>query len=170
MNQSDGGHWQKHAIRWDLIGPPLRPSPEDLAVVATIMPDLLSQVGNRGLDALILGVTPEYARFPWPPKSNLTAVDCCAAMIRQVWPGSTAATERVLQGDWLEPDASLGPFDLVLGDGSLSQLSYPGDYERFGQTMRGWTRPGGRWALRLFVRPGQPEDPERLLADVRWGR
>ena len=58
-------------------------------------------------------------------------------MIRHVWPGSMAATERVVQGDWLDPDASLGPFDLLLGDGVLSVLDYPGEYERFCRTMRG---------------------------------
>jgi len=168
--QSEEGHWKSHAIRWDLIGPPLRPSPDELAVVAAIVSELMAQVGNRGLDALILGVTPEYARFPWPPKSNLIALDRCESMIRHVWTGSMAESERVLQGDWLALDTSLGPFDLVLGDGVLSQLAYPVDYERFCHTMRGVTRPGGRWALRLFARTGEPEAPERVLDDLRAGR
>jgi hypothetical protein len=167
---SGEGHWKNHAIRWDLIGPPLRPSPDELDVVAAIVSELMLRVGNRGLDALILGVTVEYARFPWPPGSNLTALERSESMIRHVWPGSMAATERVLQGDWLAPDASLGPFDLLLGDGVLSMLAYPGDYERFCRAIRGMTRVGGRWVLRLYTRPAEPEDPERLLDDLRAGR
>jgi hypothetical protein len=167
---SGEGHWKSHAIRWDLIGPPLRPSPDELDVVAAVVSELRSQVGDRGLDALILGVTVEYARFPWPPRSNLTALERSESMIRHVWPGSTAATERALRGDWLAPEASLGPFDLLLGDGVLSMLAYPGDYERFGRTMRGLTRAGGRWVLRLYARPVEPEEPEGLLDDLREGR
>jgi hypothetical protein len=167
---SKEGHWKSHAIRWDLIGPPLRPSSDELAVVTGIVAELVTCVGNRGLDALILGVTPEYALFPWPPKSSLVALDRCESMIRHVWPGSTAAIERVIQGDWLFPDQSVGPFDLVLGDGALSQLSYPDDYERLCQAMRSVTRPGGRWALRLYARPDAPENPERLLDDIGEGR
>jgi hypothetical protein len=128
--QSEEGHWKSHAIRWDKIGPPLRPSPDELAVVAVIVSQLMSQVGNRGLDALILGVTPEYARFPWPPKSNLIALDRCEAMIRHVWPGSTAASERTLCGDWLAPDASLGPIDPVLDClrryATIREVRFPG--------------------------------------------
>jgi hypothetical protein len=169
-SDSEEGHWKSHAIRWDLIGPPLRPSPDEMAVVAAIVSELTLQVGNRGIDALILGVTPEFAGFAWPPKSKLIALDRSESMIRHVWPGSMAASERVLEGDWLAPDASLGPFDLVLGDGVFSQLAYPVDYERLCQAMREVTRPGGLWALRLFARPDEPEDPERLLGDLRAGR
>jgi hypothetical protein len=32
------------------------------------------------------------------------------------------------------------------------------------------TRAGGRWALRVYARPGEPEDPDRLLDDLREGR
>ncbi len=91
-------------------------------------------------------------------------------MIRHVWPGSMAATERVVQGDWLDPDASLGPFDLLLGDGVLSVLDYPGEYERFCRTMRRMTRPGGRWACAVYARTGEPEDPQSVLDDLREGR
>ena len=73
--RSEEGHWKNHAIRWDLIGPPLRPTPDELDVVAGIVSELTSRLGDRGLDALVLGVTLEYARFPWPPGSNLTALE-----------------------------------------------------------------------------------------------
>jgi hypothetical protein len=76
----------------------------------------------------------------------------------------------VIHGDWLDADASHGSFDLVLGDGVLSQLSYPGDYERFCQRMRRMTRPGGRWTLRLFARSEFVEEPEKLLEEILDGR
>jgi hypothetical protein len=170
MISAEEDHWKRHAIGWDLIGPPLRPSADELAVITGIVSELMPRIGSRRLSALILGVTPEYARLAWPPKSSLVALERCATMIQHVWPGSTAATERVIQGDWLVPEAAVGPFDLVLGDGVLSQLAYPSDYERFCQAMRGVTRPGGRWAIRLYARTGVPEDPERLLDEVRAGR
>src|SRR5436190_2099932 len=67
------GHWKDHAVNWDLIGPPLRPAPEDLAVIAEAVSRLTDEVPHRDLKVLILGVTQEYARFPWPKGTNLVA-------------------------------------------------------------------------------------------------
>src|SRR6266705_2840542 len=122
---SDGSHWNAHAVRWESIGPPLRPSPEDVMVVADAVSQLVNENSHRALKLLMLGVTPEYARFPWPPNSTLVAWERSESMIRHVWPGSTAESKRVIQGDWLHPPEAFGEFDFVLGDGVLTQLSFP---------------------------------------------
>jgi hypothetical protein len=173
-NPPGGNHWNSHALRWHLIGPPLRPSPDDLAVIAGVVSELGAGAGAgaRGIHTLVLGVTPEYARFPWPTGTSLVALERCESMIRHVWPAQEAGSHggHVIQGDWLRPPESIGQFDLVLGDGVLSQLSYPEDYERFCQAARGLTRPGGLWALRLYTRQTTPEDLYTLMDDVREGR
>jgi hypothetical protein len=169
-NATAGGLWDSHAVRWDLIGPPLRPAAEDLATVAGVVSSLASEHSERGLDVLMLGVAPEYARFPWPPGTNLVAREKSAAMVRHVWPGSTAETARVVLGNWLERPAEHEEFDLVLGDGVLSMLSFPNAYEDFCTIMRSMTRPGGRWVVRMYARPDVPEESERVLNEAREGR
>src|SRR6187397_2166487 len=93
-----GDHWQSHSLGWELIGSPLRPAPDDMAIVATAVSELGEVARQRGLSVLILGVTPEYARFPWPSKTSLVACERSPAMIEHVWPGSTADSERIVQG------------------------------------------------------------------------
>ncbi|KAB2674613.1 MAG: hypothetical protein DVB31_01910 [Verrucomicrobia bacterium] len=165
----DGNHWDSLAVRWERIGPPLRPSAEDLAFVADAVSGLVPGIGHRGLRVLMLGVTPEYARYPWPPRSTLTAWERSESMIRNVWPGSVADAEHVARRDWLHPAGDRDDFDLVLGDAVLTQLSFPKDYAALCGNLREATRPGGRWMLRVCAGPKIPENPRRVLEDVRDG-
>lgn len=167
---SNWDHWNRHAVLWDLFGPPLRPSPDDLDVVARVVTQLSRESPVRGLRVLVLGVTREYARFPWPRGSTLVAWERSESMIRHVWPGSTAETERVIQRNWLDPTESRGEFDLVLGDGVLVQLSFPDECEELCRTLRAVLRPGGQCILRLFARPETPEEPDQVFADAQEGR
>jgi hypothetical protein len=167
---SDGSHWNAHAVRWEFIGTPLRPSPEDVMVVVDAMSQLANENPRHALKLLMLGVTPEYARFPWPPTSTLVAWERSESMIRHVWPGSTAENTRVIQGNWLHPPEGFGEFDFVLGDGVLTQLSFPNEYEELFRTLRALMRPGGRSALRLYANSTPPEKPDHVLDDVRQGR
>jgi hypothetical protein len=74
------GQWPGVARFWPLLGPPLRPAEEDLALlreaVARYGP------GERALRILILGVTPEFVDLPWPAGSRVEALDKTPEMIR----------------------------------------------------------------------------------------
>ena len=164
------GHWKDHAVHWDLIAPPLRPRAEDLAILSEAVSRLADEVPHRGPNVLILGVTQEYARFPWPKGTSLTAWERNESMIRHVWPGSRAETERVVQRDWLEPHDCEEKFDLVLGDGVLSQLAFPEQYLALVPVLESVTRPGGRWLLRLYARPTPCESLEHVLQEADSGR
>jgi len=162
---STPSHWTDFAKRWDLIGAPLRPSSLDLAIVADVVAELVLENPHRGLRVLILGVTPEYARFPWPLKTTLIACERSETMIRHVWPGSTLENASVIHGTWLDLDASLGKFDLVLGDGILTQLSFQEEYNELSRRISALLAPGGRLMLRLFTSSEAPQTPESVLKD-----
>lgn len=145
-------HWDKHAGQWQRIGSPLRPCPEDVA--------LLSQaVAGAGPEGLLLGVTPELAAI-----GTITALDHNPAMI------GTLAVGHTVHGEWLDmpfPDAR---FDFALGDGSPNMLAYPHGYTALFQQLARVLKPGARVAFRLFAAPEEGESLATLQAEAMAGR
>lgn len=152
-------HWPTHARQWARIGPPLRPSPADVALMEAAV------AGRAAPRALLLGVTPELATMAWPAGTRLTAIDHSEAMIDAVFP---AGAGDALRGEWTaipRPDAS---FDVVVGDGCLSCLAYPVGYAAVGAELRRVLAPGGRVVLRLFALV--PEPLAQVADDLHAGR
>ena len=160
-------HWKSLARQWELFGPPLRPSPADVDVVRQLLKDFSGVARAETLAALILGVTPEYATLPWPEGTSLTALDQNPDMIQFVWPGSSASTERVVCGDWLDPHFSPRSFDLIVGDGVLSMQPFPEGYRRLATAVAVVARPAAIWSIRMYVRPDRPESPATVIDDLR---
>jgi SAM-dependent methyltransferase len=151
-------HWDGLASQWNRLASPLRPCAEDVEIMRRAL------APGDGL-YLLLGVTPELASLP----SNLVAIDNNAAMIGALWPRNQAAP-RVIQGDWLSMPFASRTFDAIIGDGSLTLLSYPTQYERlFGQLKR-VVKPGGKILIRLFVSPEQSETSEHVCHEALSGR
>ncbi len=149
-------HWQRYAGHWGKVASPLTPNAQDLDVYA------------RELDAhaptLLLGVTPQIAAL----ELRGTAVDRSAAMIAAHPPAP--GRWRVLQADWRALPLAEGAVAQVVGDGVLSMLAYPQDYEVVLQELRRVLQPGGKCVLRLFVPPRRPESAQEIAADVAAGR
>ena len=161
---SGQGQWPEVARQWALLGPPLRPSPEDSAFAAQALARW-QQAHQRAPQALILGVTPELYALPWPAGSEVRALDCTPAMIAAVWPGPPA---DALCGDWTAMPLAAESQDLVLCDGGLTLLERPGAQAAFVREVQRVLRPGGFCLLRLFVPPAVPESLENVLAAM-WG-
>ncbi len=70
-------HFSRIAPQWSHLGPPLRPSADDTAVVQRAVAGL-----GRAAHAVVLGLTPEIIACTWPANIELSAVDHSAAMIR----------------------------------------------------------------------------------------
>lgn len=157
--------WARHARQWALLGAPLRPSDEDL----TIVRDVAAQVAARPR-VLVLGATPEYARLPWPEGTTLLAVERSEAMARGVWPGFPSPGEGVLIDDWRTVALPQASWDLILGDGSLTTLSFPDDATALLRRVAQLLAPGGRMVLRAFLRPAVPEPASQVHADALAGR
>ncbi len=145
------GQWPALAAQWRWVVPPLRPAPEDLRLVEEAAREWTGR--REAPRVLLLGVTPELYRLPWPEGTDFLAVDRAQAMIDAVWPGPSDA---VLCADWLEltlPDASR---DVALCDGVLNLLSYPQEQSRLARLLREALADEGLFVCRLFVPPAQP--------------
>ena len=155
------GHWSEIARRWAQVGPPLRPSEEDVAFYAGVVRTV------RSPRALILGVTPELYRLPWPSGASVLAADHTCVMIDAVWPGPR---EAVMCADWRVlplPDASR---NLVMCDGGVHLITYPDGQHKLVTALRRVIEPGGLCILRLFVPPAVRESDDQVLDDLLAGR
>lgn len=160
---SDRDHWPRHARQWALVGPPLRPSAADVA----IMQGVVAAAGVRR--GLILGVTPELVTLRWPAGTAVVAIERAREVIDSIFPaGAPGAT--ALQADWRALPCAAGALDVVLGDGSLSNLRFPDGYRALAAELRRVLAPGGQVALRLFAAPARREPLAAVAADLHAGR
>jgi SAM-dependent methyltransferase len=158
--------WPSQARHWHLLGPPLRPSRDDVAIVEGVVRALLATPR-----VLLLGVTPELATLAWPPGTELAAVDRCAGMIGAVWPSSgTPAGARAVQGDWRALPIDDASVDLVLGDAVMTLLAFPHDTEALFTEVHRVLRPEGRFVVRALVPHGTREDVSGVSRDLLAGR
>ncbi len=151
-------HWPLHARTWARLGPPLRPCPEDIAVVTS---EVAAWADGRAVELLVLGVTPELVALALPAGSTRLAVDREPAMIDTVF--RPAPDRRALVGDWRALPLPAGSIDVAVGDGCATLFAFPDEYRAFAAELARVVRPGGLVVLRLFVAPAVPES----LDDVR---
>src|SRR3954463_15004082 len=114
--------WDRQAAHWNRLGPPLRPAPADLRVAADVIRQWSCDHGPPR--ALLLGVTPEFAKLAWPQGTSLLAVDRSEAMVRGVWPGYPHHGAGALCTDWLAMAIDGHSRDIVLADGALVPLRF----------------------------------------------
>jgi len=158
-------HWQDIARQWDRVGPPLRPSPQD---VAFCVDAVRRRSGDNGPPrVLILGVTPELYSLPWPGGTDVLAVDYTPSMIEAVWPGPR---EAAICEDWTAMRLAAGSRDLVLCDGGIHLLAYPEGHRALVRKLRHVVAPGGLCVFRLFIPPPQRESHEAVLQDLLSGK
>lgn len=90
-------HWPRHARQWALVGPPLRPGPDDVAATERAVAAWSAGEG-RAPRALVLGVTPELVTMAWPAGARVLAVDRSAAVIDAILPRGAASGDRYPPG------------------------------------------------------------------------
>jgi hypothetical protein len=150
-------HWQAHAQQWSRIGSPLRPSDEDVALMA-------GWLGERPGHGLLLGVTAELTAL----SDSLLAQDRDGAMIARLWrPRTPQQTAR--QADWLDAASDDTLFDFAAGDGSINAIAYADEYSRLFARLRERLHDKALLVLRVFCTPEQGETPEAVLAAARQG-
>lgn len=154
-SSSANKHWQDFAKKWSRLDSPLRPCAEDVE-------NFRQAMGNDPGRCLMLGVTPELAEL----SPTLTAIDNSAAMIAALWTSKHAA----IQGDWLDLPFEARSFDAIIGDGCLTLLSHPAQYERFFKQLGRIIAPDGKIVLRLFVSPEQKESREFVCQEALSGK
>src|ERR1700676_5795204 len=123
--QRVGPYWRSLAGAYPILDSPLRPSPEDLKIIASAAETWRASNAGTPVRALLLGVTPSIATMNWPDGSRMFALDSSAAMVGSVWPGDVPGVRSAACGDWRAIPAPTSSFNLVVGDGSLNCLPFP---------------------------------------------
>jgi SAM-dependent methyltransferase len=162
-------HWNSVAAHWKHWGPPLRPSPEDTAVMREAVLAWCHRSGRAAPRVLLLGVTPEIATMSWPTGTRLLAVDRSAEMIEIVWPGDVPGQREAMLGEWLAMPFANGQFDVVIGDGCFIHMAYPTGWRSLGKLLRRVLKDDGLLVLRFFVQGPVAESVEEVYADLRRG-
>jgi SAM-dependent methyltransferase len=157
-------HWFPLAAVWKQVATPLRPAPEDVQAYVRLMRPWIERHGAPRV--LLLGVTPELYRLPWPPERDFLAVDRSTAMIEYVWPGRP---EEAVLADWLQLPLRAGSRDLALCDGGLPLLDHPQSQARLVGELHRVLAPGGLCLIRLYALPNEPESPDLVLAELIAG-
>ena len=154
--------WQRSSQTFNFLGPPMRPSGEDISFYWGMVREWIETRGAPRV--LLLGVTPKLYRLPWPEGTDFVAADCSQAMIDTVWPGPRNAARCC---DWLSLDFPEGSRDIVLCDGGLHLLSYPQEQKKLVRSLHRILATGGLCIFRLFAMPAEKETPEAVLCDLR---
>ena len=163
------GHWSKHAQQWQWIGSPLRPAAEDVGLLERALSDWHTANPLPSPQALLLGVTPEITLMHWPPGTRLTAVDHTEAMIREIWPGAPLGY-TALCAEWTDAPLPPASQDIIVGDGSFSNLVNRDEYRAMVRAMRRVINPHGVFLMRFFIRPDAAETVDAVIADLSHGR
>jgi SAM-dependent methyltransferase len=167
-SQSDAAprdHFTRIAARWSHFGPPLRPSPDETAVVQRAASRL-----DAGARVVVLGLTPEIIACQWPADVKLSAVDHSPKMMEALWPPERGpANAEAILADWCEMPIAPGTVDLVGGDGCYILLPFPGGYDALSHSVSRALKPGGTYVIRVFLRPDRPESVADIARAVGAG-
>lgn len=170
MNQTEqAAVWAPHARQWSKVGPPLKPSEDDLRLVIAALEPVFRMHPERCPIAL-LGVTPELVQLPWPAAVTLNAFDHSAQMIATVWAPHPGVSSTVTQAQWQKLPVEEARFCAVVGDGALNTLPCVADYDEVLQELCRVMVPGALAVLRCFIRPDQRQTLEEVRQVVSAGR
>jgi SAM-dependent methyltransferase len=158
-------HFTRIIANWSYLGAPMRPSPDDAVPLQRVVANL-----GAAAHAVVLGLTPEIVGCDWPADVRLSAVDHSPQMIEALWPPAKGpANSEAILGDWFALPFEPGTIDLVVGDGCYMLLGHPDNYDNLSRSVRHALRPGGRFVIRVFLRPDQPESVDDIVCAYAAG-
>ena len=158
--------WSRAALVWNQLGSPLRPVEADLIPVRGGLASWCAEHPGKAPRGLVLGVTPELYRLPWPDRQLVRAAERTPEMVSHVWPGDAA---QVLNADWTDMPLQSAGVDIALCDGGLHLLDHPHGQRRLFTVLADAVAPGGLLILRLFVPPTRRETADDVLAALFAG-
>ena len=169
MSENLENHWEKHAKQWELVGQPLRPSPEDIDCFSAIVAQFSDEQSRQPLTVLLLGVTPEIAHMHWPENTRLIAADYSSQMIRAVWTMQDQPGRLAISSDWRSLPLQDHEAGIVIGDGCFTLLPYPEGYQALARELRRVLRDDGLLVMRFFVSAAEVTTAEDVHAQLLAG-
>lgn len=163
-------YWSNVGGDWDLVGPPLRPSLEDTAIMEQLVSRWACASRIEAPQAVVLGVTQEIVRMRWPENTHILAFDREPARIETLWPHHSFSNAAALCANWLTMPLVDGYADLVLADGSFTLLAFPDEYSQLAKELARILAPGGMVAVRMYVAPAERESVNDIFDDLWEGR
>ena len=158
-------HWSDVSRTWRLVGPPLRPGNQDLALFEKGI-KAWSEKHEYAPSSLILGVTPELYNLDWPLGSEVFALDASQAMIEAVWPGPVSSA---MTGSWTSMPVADSAHDIVLCDGGVGLLGDPEAQLSLLSEVKRVLKPGGVFVVRLFAPSGHTGTTEEIVSQLQAG-
>ena len=160
-------HWNNLSSRWAYLGPPLKPTQQDIDTILETVVHHRSLTPEGLYRVILWGVTPELALMEWPEGAEILAIDRSELMIESVWPGDLPGRRRAVRGEWADTLAvSGGGCDLLIGDGCLGTSCYPLEYVELTEAARDSLRPGALFVMRLHAHPEEKETVAQLVDDL----
>lgn len=166
LGQKPGRQWNTHARQWSNVGSPLRPCAEDSRIALATVDAWAREHDAAALDLVVLGVTPEMCTLPVAAARRAVAVDNSQAMIGRIWPGRVRDADAVVCADWRAFPFAPRTFDVALGDGTLSNLVYPGEYLTTLTGLAAVLKRPSIAVIRCFVSPDGRESVDEVFAAV----
>lgn len=166
---SQAASWVHAHRRWALTTSPLRPSPADGTLTLKALQPAFSSEESHCC-AVVLGVTPEVVGLDWPRQVRVVAFDQSPEMIRFVWRSHPTRDSSVIQARWEALPLDNASTHAIAGDGSLNALPRLESYSKVLSEMHRILVPGGRVALRCFMRPDNAETLDLISKDVFSGK
>lgn len=163
-------YWDNVGSDWDLIGSPLRPCPEDSAIMERLIDKWNGTTNIAAPQAVILGITQEIVTMQWPKKTHILAFDIEPARIQSLWQHHLHENAAALCSNWLSLPLVDEYVDVVVADGSFTLLAFPGEYQRLAREMARILAPGGILVVRLYVAPVNRESLDDIFKDLWDGR
>lgn len=169
MDRTSTSVWKRHATQWNAIGAPLKPSPEDLQILAEEI-EHVEDATQANPWCLVLGVTPELVQRQWTPGSRVVAIDQSAEMIETVWAENQRVWSWPVRGCWEHLPLASRQFSVITGDGAFNVLALTEQTRLLVGELARLLCPKGRLVIRSFVRPEQSESTDAVCADALAGR
>ena len=162
-------YWNVFATNYRNLAPPLKPGPEDVAVIEGALARWRADRPVRELNALLCGVTPALADLKFPARTKLLAAEQSEPMIRAIWPGNQ--TDRtVVRANWLDLPIADRSLDIILGDGCCNCMGFPLGYRALFASLHRVLARDGILLMRFFVRPDRSEEIDSIFADLHGAR
>lgn len=170
MQRKTSDHWNKHALQWSHIGPPLRPVKEDTDWLEQQL-HVFFPAEQTETKIILLGVTPELAHIACvSPATRLVAVDRSMAMIHQIWTSPTKNRSAPICADWCKLPFPAASASAVIGDGCFTLLPFSDAYQALLQSICNILAPGGIFAMRFFSAPEIAESTDSVFSDLFAGK